>query len=72
MGFTIEEKAFLLDYFRNKVKLVLLCTPLHRKFSSRFSRKFRTPCHTQNYQINLQLNFSRNLPLRVPERTRYL
>jgi hypothetical protein len=25
MAFTIEEKAFLLDYFRNKVKLVLLC-----------------------------------------------
>jgi hypothetical protein len=37
MGFTIKEKAFLLDYFRKSVKQenedwpYLLCTPLHRR-----------------------------------------
>jgi hypothetical protein len=32
MGFTINEKAFLLHYFRKRVKQEsedLLCTPLH-------------------------------------------
>jgi hypothetical protein len=43
MGFTIKEKAFLLDYFRKMVKqenedrLALLCTPLHRRILSQMS-----------------------------------
>jgi hypothetical protein len=42
MGFTIKEKAFLLDYFRKRVKqeklrLALLCTPLHRRILSQMS-----------------------------------
>jgi hypothetical protein len=39
MGFTIKEKAFVLDYFRKRVKqklrLALLCPPYTEEFQAR-------------------------------------